>query len=227
MKCRLAVEDVEAGHWVAYVLDMPGCFSSGESEEAAIAGIPAKVEAYFNWVSGHGFPTFLPDDDVAYEVVESFQSYESPTEPGYLVNAFFMNDHKPLGYWEVQTALRLMTWTREDLFELTKSLSQAQLSMTRTEGEAGTIADILRHLAISENWYLDRLGLALPREDISGDVFGMLSDIRERARRGLVELIGDKRVVTLKGERWSGRKIIRRLLWHERDHTFQISKLLS
>jgi len=30
----LAVELVEPDHWVAYILDLPGCFSSGKTEEA-------------------------------------------------------------------------------------------------------------------------------------------------------------------------------------------------
>jgi hypothetical protein len=34
-----------------------------------------------------------------------------------------------------------------------------------------------------------------------------------------------KGVVTLSGETWSARKVMRRTLWHERDHTAHILKL--
>jgi hypothetical protein len=39
-------------------------------------------------------------------------------------------------------------------------------------------------------------------------------------------LEGKHQVVGVDGEFWSPRKILRRALWHERDHTEHIKKLL-
>jgi hypothetical protein len=51
------------------------------------------------------------------------------------------------------------------------------------------------------------------------------------ARTRLVEVLPglvESRLVTgVEGEFWSPRKILRRILWHERDHTGHIYKLLA
>ncbi len=226
MRFRLAVEDVEPNHWVAFVLDLPGCFSSAASAEEAIARAPQSITHYFSWISEHDVLPAIANVSVEVEVVEQFRSFESLEEPGYIVNAFFEDDRRPLGYWDVEVALRLMGWTRQDLLVSTQGLSREQLHRHQGKEKLTSVAGILRHVAIAENWYLDRMGLGLEMNQLPGEVFEMLSAVRENAKKQLVKLIGESRVVRESGEHWSGRKVIRRLLWHERDHTQHISQLL-
>jgi hypothetical protein len=47
--------------------------------------------------------------------------------------------------------------------------------------------------------------------------------VREQFAEVLPKLVGDERIVTRVSEPWSARKILRRALWHERDHTQQIA----
>jgi len=42
----------------------------------------------------------------------------------------------------------------------------------------------------------------------------------------LPKMEGVKQVVGIEGELWSPRKVLRRTLWHERDHTEHIRKLI-
>jgi len=34
VRCQLAVEDIEPGHWITWVLDLPGCYGSSWSASA-------------------------------------------------------------------------------------------------------------------------------------------------------------------------------------------------
>ncbi|MEK7327889.1 MAG: hypothetical protein AAB217_21800 [Chloroflexota bacterium] len=52
-----------------------------------------------------------------------------------------------------------------------------------------------------------------------------LEQVRAHSRACLPKLISDTQIVTLVDEAWSARKVLRRTLWHERDHTRQIAKL--
>jgi hypothetical protein len=82
-------------------------------------------------------------------------------------------------------------------------------------------------VAGSEWWYLDRLGLAFSRADLPEDPFERLNAVREHLLASLPSLPKRLGVVTLGGETWSARKVMRRTFWHERDHTQHILKLRS
>ncbi len=51
--------------------------------------------------------------------------------------------------------------------------------------------------------------------------------VREHAYRQLVHLVGDEHVHEDNGEQWSARKLVRRMLWHERDHTRHIKQICA
>ncbi len=87
------------------------------------------------------------------------------------------------------------------------------------------INDILRHVATGENWYLDRLGLAHEPAWEMADTLGRLLLVRQHLLDVLPHLIADERVVMANGELWSPRKIIRRALWHQREHAAQVGRL--
>ena len=53
-----------------------------------------------------------------------------------------------------------------------------------------------------------------------------LEKVRKHFTSALFKLDGVKQVVGVDGEFWSPRKVLRRALWHERDHTEHIRKLL-
>jgi hypothetical protein len=77
----------------------------------------------------------------------------------------------------------------------------------------------------AEWWYLDRLGLAFAQKDVPDEPVDRLEKVRNHLVMALPGLVGDDRVVTPNGEGWSARKLVRRALWHERDHTHQIARL--
>lgn len=224
---RLALEEIEPGHWVAYALDLPGCFSRASEEQEAIARAPERIMQHFSWLAQHGISLLPKELSIETEVVERFLPYESPEEPDYLVNAFFEDDLRPLGFWDVEVALRLMEWSRQDLFANVASLDEARLSEPIPGDYFGCIRGILRHIANAENWYLERMELGLPHSSLPEEAFERLEVVRRNSLEKLPCLIGDTRLTQPSGERWSGRKIVRRLLWHERDHHTHIRQVLG
>lgn len=220
---EVGIEDIEANHWVAYVFRLPGCFSSGETEIEAATGIQSSIEAYFKWLDPLHFPT-----ESRIQVTEVCRSYPAEEDPFYLVNAFFADDAKPLSTAEISDALRLMERTRHDFLGLVRNLSAEQLQQPIPNDERfKTIAGIIKHVAATEWWYLDRLGLVEHWSALPDDPLQALDVSRANTRARLPELEGDTRIIEKVDERWSGRKIVRRTLWHERDHTNHIRKILQ
>ncbi|MCL4505694.1 MAG: DinB family protein [Chloroflexi bacterium] len=169
----------------------------------------------------------LITEPVEVAIAETFHSFASAQDPEYLVNAFFADDRRPPGYWDVALALRLLQWTRQDLLQAIQSATPAQLNQPIAGEVSGSIAGIMKHIAGAENWYLNQLDSALDRAGLPDDPLDMLTAVRANTRAQLVKLVGDERITLNCGESWSARKVIRRALWHERDHTQHIAHLLA
>ena len=224
---RMAVEDIEAGHFVAWLLDLPGCFSSAPTKEKAMARAPDRIESYFVWLTGHD--PALPPLSGPFEVqtVETYQSFLSEECPGYLINAFFQDDRRPLCYWDIEVALRLLRWSRQDLLEIVRPPPH-EILLQPVPGEVrGAIAGLLDHVAVAENWYLGQLDLGLARPSLPEDPMEKLDVVRARTRAQLAMLINHDETTTSCGETWSARKVLRRTLWHERDHTQHIATIIA
>lgn len=226
MRICLAVEDMEPNHWIAWAINLPACFSSATTLADAVARAPQKITEYFSWLLAHSNLLPVINEPIEIEVIETFHSFASSDDPEYIVNAFFDDDRRPLGYWDVEIALRLLNWTRQDLLSVIQSITQEKLTKAISGEVRGSIAGILNHIATAENWYFEQLGCGLERAKLPDDPLEKIAIVRANTQEQLVKLIGDERITKNCDELWSARKIMRRTLWHERDHLQQIVQLL-
>lgn len=145
-----------------------------------------------------------------------------------MVESFFVHDWKPLVPHEVERALKLLAWSRADLMSIVKGLSAETLNQTYPD-ERWAINGILRHIGGAEWWYQERIGYPFPEDeqDVPEEPFERLAVVRDHFNSLLPKLVGVNNVIGLDGEIWSLRKVLRRAVWHERDHTEHIRKLLS
>jgi predicted RNase H-like HicB family nuclease len=224
---RVAVEDIEPDHFVAWVLDLPGCFSPARTDDEALTRVPERIGDYYAWLVDHDPALPRVSGPFEADVVEVLRAHASAERPDYIVNAFFEDDRRPLTYWDIAVGLRLLAWSRQDLLRVVESLPPERVREPLAGQVHGTIAGILEHIAGAENWYLDQLGLSLEWAGLPQDVMGKLERVRAQTRGRLAELISDGRITESQGERWSARKVLRRALWHERDHMEHISRLGS
>jgi predicted RNase H-like HicB family nuclease len=225
MPYHLGVEDIEPNHWIAYVFDLPGCYSSAETEEGAVLLAPARIAEYFDWRTRRCRPSPLADQGIVTQVDEVFHSYPDKDDPDHIVNAFFADDRRPPKPDEVDDARWLLEQTRTDLLAVVEPVTPTQRKKPIVQGRFKCINEILMHVAWAEWWYFDRLGLAFPRDDIPNNPLKALEKVRANTLANLPSLVGSTRVVERSGELWSARKVVRRMLWHERDHTQHIARV--
>ena len=223
MRYQVGVEEIEPEHWVASVFELPGCFSRGHTDTEALGRVPARVGAHLHWLVERGAKTQLRDEPIEIQVAEIVCSCVHERE--YRVNAFFADDRRALSSQDIPAGLWLLENTRRDLLELLQPLGDDELRAEH--GEGTSIESILMHLAWTEWWYVDRLGQAFEREGMALDPFVALRDVRALFTSALATWVGDELVHTRAGEQWSARKVLRRALWHERDHSEQIASLLK
>jgi predicted RNase H-like HicB family nuclease/uncharacterized damage-inducible protein DinB len=212
----LNLEEME-GRWIAHVDGLPGCFSSADSFAAAIASAPQIIEDYWAWLHAHG-EMALRDAAIETQVNEIHRAWLAT--PDNEINAFFASDRPPLTKDEITYALRLLDWTRADLLAAVEGLAPEHFALDIEKG--WSIRRVLEHIGGAEWWYLEKLGLAFPREEVPDEPFARLEKLRARLREVLPSLAGDERLTEPTHEHWSPRKMLRRALWHERDHTAHV-----
>ncbi len=234
MRVRVGIENNNEGRSIAWALEHPGCFAYGLNEAEARLAIDPALQDYAAWVKAHGMSWMdAPERVVDFE--ETFDAYVISRDAAlaqgkkeeYLVESFFQYDAEPLNGMDTERGLKMLNWSREDLLNTIKGLDPARLDQ-RYEGERWSINGILRHIGGAEWWYLDRLGSHFPEheEDLPDEPMERLELVRAHLLAWLPKQEGAKRIIDHERETWSPRKVLRRALWHERDHTQHIRKLL-
>jgi hypothetical protein len=231
MLFRIGMENNVEGRSLAWVLGHPGCFAYGKDSDAALEAAPAAIQDYITWIGSHIDDNWLAPDEIEVHLEESWDVYGINEEyeldqDGYEVNAWFLHDWKPLTRVDFMRGLQLLSMSRMELMQTVKDLSPTGLDEKRP-GERWSIAGILGHVGGAEWWYMDRLGLAFPREQVPEDPFERLKAVRTHLLKALPSLVDSQQVVGINGEFWSPRKLLRRAVWHERDHSEHIVKLLA
>jgi uncharacterized damage-inducible protein DinB len=209
MAYAVGVEDIEPDHWVAWAFAHPGLTGKGSTPDEAVASLR----------------TALREGDI--QITEQFRAYPSEEDPNYLVNAFFEDDKRPLAADEVRTALGELEKSRQELLLLVSRVPLDVLAQPIPGEVFGSVQGILRHIARAEWWYCDRLDGAAAWTTLPGEPFAALAVSRDNTRAWLPTLVGDGRTATLQGETWSARKVLRRTVWHERDHIQHITARLT
>lgn len=231
---RIGIENNNDDRSIAWALEHPGCFAYGENSEQAQKNFPQAAHDYAAWIARHG-ESWLEDGEVEVIVEEIFEAYfihptferSERSAETYMVESLFVRDWKPLKPHEIERALQLLAWSRADLLDVVKDLSAEKMAQTYPN-ERWSIHGILKHIGGAEWWYQERIGYPHPEkeEDVPADPFERLQVVRDHFNALLPKLEGLNKVVGLEGEIWSPRKVLRRALWHERDHTEHIRELL-
>ena len=132
---------------------------------------------------------------------------------------------------EIPCFLELMACARADLLALVCSLSDENLSW-KPAPAPWSIQEALRHVAGAERWYLTRIldPDSIPHFKPCKSVWQRLEMVRAVVLERLAGLSEAERsavVADESGELWSARKVFRRYLEHEREHTTHIQEILD
>ncbi len=230
MHIRIGLDKGYENKVLAYALDYPGCFASGEDDAEALLTILHALLKYEVWIKDHTDNPWVDFTEISLVVVDVWNTYVIeddllPELSGIEVNAFFKDDWRPLSLDETEKAKNTFTWQREELYAGISTLSEEVLAR-QYEDQRWNILGIMKHIANAENWYLSRLGnSSIPKNLLPESPIGRLELIQEKINTAFASFVDNPQVMGLDGEFWSCRKIIRRILWHQRDHIEHIKQL--
>jgi hypothetical protein len=229
MQIRIGLENGIEGRALAWVLDYPGCFAYGKDGTEAILRSPQALITYREWVGEHAGNSWLQDlEDFDIALTEIFECYTLKSgDRDIEINAWFTDDNRLLSSVDVERSLALLEWSRKDLESLLAPLTRVQLEQ-KFPGERWSIEGVARHVANANWWYVDRLGLAsIELAATSNNSIERVTQVQQLLLDVFPTLINQSKTVVVDGETWSPRKVLRRSIWHMRDHYFHIERLLS
>ncbi|MFU8826932.1 MAG: DinB family protein [Brevefilum sp.] len=232
MQIRIGLEHNIEKRTLAWALDYPGCFAYGGDEPEALIQIPHALLHYDRWIKDHTQEPWVDFKDMDIRVVERFETFFikddytlSPKGEGYEINAWFVDDWRPLTPVEIKRGLTIFKWQRDELLAGLSTLDPELLERQFT-GQRWNIIGIAKHIANAELWYLQRLSLAnTTRQDLAPDYLDRLAQMSGVIEREFPKFADQVNVQGIDGEFWSYRKILRRILWHQRDHIDHIKQL--
>jgi predicted RNase H-like HicB family nuclease len=213
------------GQAMAWIGELPGCHVRGHTEAVALEKVPLAVYEYCVWLRAHGEEIADPG---TVEIV-AVERVEVPTDLGQaLSHAIFQFDRLPLAPDLSRLALRATQYARLDLLEMLPALHPDMRG--RLEGVSRTLGQTLDHLVLTDLWQAIR---TLDPEDVEtriylldmvrGGILPLLEEAashtgRERAYTALTLETGEE-------ERWTGYKVLRRAVGHERLHFRHLQRL--
>jgi predicted RNase H-like HicB family nuclease len=224
----------------AFVPDCPGCWVFGRTKGSALKKARSAV---VDWIEGlrrqggeipHSGRNLRVDlrRQIEIEVAEMMKIAYNPAKAG-KPEPLFWSEVLPVTRDDIKRTIWLMKYSRQDLLELVSHLTEEQLNF-KPPDQTRTIKNCLKHIAYVEPWYINRLNIELP-EDYPKDVFEFLNYTRKIVVNSLSDLPREKmrgvhQPVKYKSptcDLWTARKVLRRLVDHERLHTRYIQKVLK
>jgi predicted RNase H-like HicB family nuclease len=215
----------------AFVPNCPGCWVFGQTPESALNKVKTAIADWFEWLRRHGEQVLIETRNFDIEVSEMMQVNYNPVKAG-KPEPLFWSEVSPVTKKDFARTLQLMRYSREDLLKIVFNLSKDRLNR-RHPDEPRTISNCLRHIAYVEPWYINRLNIDLSCE-YARNVFELLDNTRNAVADCLGHFPHEKMRGVFQPTRdtsstcnlWTARKVLRRLVDHERLHTKYIERIL-
>ncbi len=193
----------------AHVPALPGASARGQTIEEAKEKIREALKNYLSLLRDVGEPVPRASDGIELQ----FEEVDSST---------FLTDYDALRPNEMETIFRWLAISRQELMDLVKNLPEEALDC-KVDQDGPCIREILCRIAEADLWYTDRL-----KQWPEAPLF-RLAAARGVALERLRALTETERanLTTYDGQEWTPRKIMRRMLEHEREQIHQIRQLLA
>jgi predicted RNase H-like HicB family nuclease len=233
MKVFVCLE-VGQGGTGAFVPECPGCWVFGRTMEKALEKVKVAVKEWLEWLESHGERVPADANRLNVEVGEILRVSYNPVEAG-KPEPLFWSEVAPIKKKDITRTIRLLKYSRSDMLNLVSDLDIEILDW-QPPGKPRTIRNTLKHIGIVDWWYITRLEVEPPAR-FPGDVFKLLAYTREMVVDFLKNFPREKRSGVFQPEKyagrkaklcnlWTARKVLRRLVDHERLHTKYIEKVL-
>ena len=210
MSGAIYVRPLEGGY-IATVADLPGCMARGATKDEAAANARRAFPEYLALLEKYGVSTehWKELDPASFGVKDTN------------VEEWFAEDFAPMQEHEIRDFLHHMEASRAALLGLVRELSPDDVERKPTP-DMWSIRQALEHIMTTEASLVGRLE-RWPTE------IGALQAVHRMAfqRFSILDPEDTKIDHRIAGQRWSTRRVMRRILEHEYEHMGHIREILA
>ena len=210
MSGAIYVRPLEGGY-IATVADLPGCVARGATKDEAAANARRAFPEYLALLEKYGVSTehWKELDPASFGVKDTN------------VEEWFAEDFAPMQEHEIRDFLHHMEASRAALLGLIRELSPEDVERKPTP-DMWSIRQALEHIMTTEASLVGRLE-RWPTE------IGALQAVHRMAfqRFSILDPEDTKIDHRIAGQRWSTRRVMRRILEHEYEHMGHIREILA
>ncbi len=194
---------------LAHIPALPGAVARGKTVEEATENLRQAVNDYLRLLKDAGEDVPRVKEGIEFQIEE-------------VQNDTFITDFNHINPPELEKLIEWLSLSRQELFDLLRNAPKDAWEW-KSDDEDWTLHQIADHIADAERYYIDRL------QNWPDAPLAKLTAVRGVALEKLRSLSDEdrNRVTTYNQSNWTARKVIRRMLEHEREHLKQIKALLA
>ncbi len=216
----------------AWVLNLPGCIVGGGSMAELELALPLALAEHTAWLRSHGEDI---EDILSWDVTEVIDGQKLADRGGEFC---FEADREPMAADDLEQAIRRITFAREDLLAQIHNLPETIMEWKPPRSsvkafdpwaeDVRTIRDIAAHVLQLEVYYRGGLrdgqapGIFEPVADPVAEREQTLELLRSISPEGLARAFAPVRPSRDIADCWTVRKVVRRIISHDRAHTAEI-----
>ncbi len=213
----------------AWVLDLPGCIAGGRDVAEVGPALDLAILEHVAWLGMHGESV---DEAYDWQIVETLPAAEHGGD------ACFAAEATPPSHEDLDVAIRRMKFARADLVASIDSLppllldweppATAFASFDAWAPEPRSIRALVDHVLSFEVYYRDALqngaagGISTRVADAAADRAVTVGRLRSLTDDDRARVWRPIRPGHTEPEEWTVRKVLRRIISHERAHTAEI-----
>ena len=223
MTYSVILEEAKGGGFMAWVVELPGCFARAATREQIETKLSAAIRDFLQWRRSHG--DAIQGDDVDFDIVSTVVTEANAAEGDTCI--LLDADRAPLEPMEWR---RTETWlddSRQELLRFLQRVQSTSLDWT-PEGSRRSLQQSIFHLAVVEImyavWTFDLHSVEGLEEFLAWSRRVASARMRELADRSDDQATVAHWSGATEPEPWTARKAARRLLWHERLHLRSVER---
>jgi len=208
--------------YIGYIVELPGAFIRGKTEEEAISKVRREVNLYLKWLDKK------QKTDYKIQVVQRHQSALAVEDAD---NEILLEaDKETMGEEEFRNLLELVWYSEEAFLQLYHKIKskdwvdESRIRKTFYGENPKTIQEIFDHVKGCQYYYLSRTKIPFEKKEEN------FIKIRKFCLEKIEELYrvnNNSLIFEVENELWTINKILRRFIWHDRVHAKAMTRILE
>ncbi len=208
--------------YIGYLVELPGAYIRGRTEEEAISKLNREVNLYLKWLGIKQKP------DYKIQIVQNHQSSLAVEDAD---NEILLEaDKEVMGEEEFRNLVDLVRYSEETFLQLYNKtrfkewMDESRIRKTFYGENPKTIQEIFDHVKRCQYYYLSRTKITFDKKE---EDFIKIREFCIAKIEKLYRVNNNSLIFNVEDEPWTLKKILRRFIWHNRVHAKAMTRVLE